>query len=261
MHPAVAAVQPLVFAHRGGAGLAPENTLPAFDRGLALGADGIELDVQLSRDGVAVVHHDERLDRTTDASGPIGALTAAELARVNACARFTRAGRAWAGEAAGVPTLREVLRRYPAARFIIEIKGASRALAAAVVAEVRAAGVIDRACVGGFSSRALRVVRRLDPALATSAGRGEVRLALYASWVGLSASRRRYVAFQVPERAGAMRVVSPAFVERAHRADLAVQVWTVDTQEDVRRLLAWGVDAIITDRPDVAVPVVRETLS
>jgi Glycerophosphoryl diester phosphodiesterase family len=129
VHPAVSGVRPLIFAHRGGAGVAPENTIPAFDRGLALGADGLELDVHLSRDGVAVVHHDFLLDRTTDATGPIAAKDVAELTRVNACAGFVRAGRSWDGGPACVPTLREVLARYRDTKLIVELKGSSRALA------------------------------------------------------------------------------------------------------------------------------------
>src|ERR1700693_4729077 len=96
--------RPLVFAHRGGAALAPENTLAAFDRGMELGADGLELDVHLSRDGVVVVHHDRTLDRTTTLRGPIAERVADELAAVN------------------VPTLAGVLARYPLARVIIEMK-------------------------------------------------------------------------------------------------------------------------------------------
>src|SRR6476660_8670716 len=103
MHPAVYSDRPLIFAHRGGAGLAPENTIPAFDNGLALGADGLELDVHLSRDGAVVVHHDRLLDRTTDASGLIAAKDVAELSRVNACAGFVRQGRLWSGGPACVP--------------------------------------------------------------------------------------------------------------------------------------------------------------
>src|SRR6266436_2106751 len=82
VHPFFESPRPLVFAHRGGAGLAPENTCAAFDRGLALGADGLELDVRLSRDGVVVVHHDRTLDRTTRLRGLVADRTASELARV-----------------------------------------------------------------------------------------------------------------------------------------------------------------------------------
>jgi glycerophosphoryl diester phosphodiesterase len=240
VHPALAASRPLVFAHRGGGKIAPENTIAAFDRGLAAGADGLELDVRLSRDGVVVVHHDPLLDRTTRASGPIGQRTAAELAELD------------------VPTLRDVLARYPRTRMIIELKESSARLARGVVQDVRRAGAEGYVCLGSFSGAALRAARAAAPELATSAGRFEVRMALYRSWIRLPAGRTPYQAFQVPETSGSTRVVSPTFIALAHRAGLAVQVWTVDAPDDIRRLLDWGVDGIISDRPDVAVDVVRE---
>src|SRR5438477_10860314 len=87
-HPFFETSRPIVFAHRGGSGLAPENTLAAFDNGLALGADGVELDVHLSRDGRVVVHHDRLLDRTTNLQGPVASRTADELARADAAWQF-----------------------------------------------------------------------------------------------------------------------------------------------------------------------------
>jgi len=258
-HSAVAAAGPLVFAHRGGSALAPENTIPAFDRGLALGADGLELDVHLSRDGIAVVHHDARLDRTTDATGPLVERTAAELAVVDAGYHFTVDGaHPWRGRGIGIPALRDVLRRYREARIIVEMKDDDEALARAVVADVRAADAAGWVCLGSFGRRVLRAARTIEPALATSAAREEVRWALYRSWIGLAPRRLPNQAFQVPERAGMTRVVSPRFVRAAHAAGAVVQVWTVDRPDDMRRLLDWGADAIITDRPDVAVPVVKE---
>ncbi len=239
MHPALASSRPLVFGHRGGSKLGPENTIPAFDRGLAAGADGFELDVHLSRDGLVVVHHDRLLDRTTRASGPVRERTAAELAAFD------------------VPTLREVLERYPRARIIIELKEPGADLARGVIDEVRRAAAMARVCLGSFSWLALRAARALDPDVATSAARLEARLALYKSWINLSPGRVPYQAFQVPETNGNTRVVSPRFVRLAHKAGVVVQVWTVDDPDDIRRLLDWGVDGIISDRPDIAVEVVR----
>jgi len=243
MHPALASTRPLVFAHRGGSKLAPENTMAAFDRGLAEGADGLELDVHLSRDGVVVVHHDRLLDRTTTATGPLSDRTAVELASLN------------------VPALRDVLERHSRTRVIIELKESSAALARAVIEEVRRANAIDRVCLGSFSVRALRAARAFEPRVATSGGSLEVRIALYLSWVNLSPGRPPYQAFQVPETSGNTRVISPRFIRLAHKAGLAVQVWTVDEPDDMRRLLTWGVDGIITDRPDIAVRVVRDFVS
>jgi glycerophosphoryl diester phosphodiesterase len=255
--PAVSANRPLVYAHRGGSALAPENTLAAFDHAIALGVDGLELDVHLSRDGVVVVHHDALLDRTTDATGPIAEHTAAELARVDAGHRFAQDGQfPFRGRGCRVPTLRDVLGRYRECRVIVELKQDTAELARAVVDEVTRASAVDRVCLGSFGLRTLRAARAYDPRIATSAAREEVRLALYQSWIGWSPSPRAYQAFQVPERSGSTVVVSPRFVRAAHRADIVVQVWTVDDADDMRRLLSWGVDAIISDRPDVARSIV-----
>ena len=253
MHPAIALGRPLVFAHRGGSALAPENSIPAFDRGLAEGADGLELDVHLSRDGIVVVHHDRCLDRTTGAPGPIALRTAAELAALDVTKGFGRTG-----EHAGVPTLREVLRRYPVVPLIVDLKDESLALVRAAIDEIRDADAIGRVCLGSFGWRALRAARAYEPRIPTGAARADVRMALCCAWVNLPALRPAYRAFQVPEARGRTRIVSPHFVKLAHRAGLAVQVWTVDRAEDIRRLLEWGVDGIISDRPDVAVAVVRE---
>jgi glycerophosphoryl diester phosphodiesterase len=130
-------------------------------------------------------------------------------------------------------------------------------MARSVVAAVRAARAVERVCLGAFGSRVLQAARALEPAIATSASREEVRWALYRSWVGWPAPRSAYQGFQVPERAGRTRVVSPEFVARAREGGLGVQVWTIDTAEDAARLLSWGVDALITDRPDILVPIVR----
>ncbi len=238
-HPFFASDSPRVFAHRGGAALAAENTIAAFDNGLALGADGLELDVRLSRDGVVVVHHDARLERTTTLRGAVADRDAGELAR------------------AGVPALADVLRRYAGVPIIVELKLNTPELAAAVVRAVREAGAVERVCAGSFGLRVLHAVRALDPAIATSAAREEVRWALYRSWCRWPVARTGYAGYQVPEWSGRTRVVSPRFVHDAHRAGLSVQVWTVDRAEDARRLIGWGVDALITDRPDVIVPIVR----
>lgn len=240
VHTFFASPRPLVFAHRGGAALAPENTLVAFEQAVSLGADGIELDVRASKDGRVVVHHDETLDRTTRLRGPVNRVLADELA------------------GADVPELSAVLRACRDVRVIVEIKVNEPEFGRLVVEELRKADAIERTCVGGFRGTVLRAVRNLEASLATSAAREEVRLALYRSWVRWPVMRPSYAGYQVPERSGTTRVVSKQFISDAHRAGLGVQVWTVNEEADARRLLDWGVDALITDRPDLMVPLVRD---
>jgi glycerophosphoryl diester phosphodiesterase len=249
-----------VFAHRGGAALAPENTIAAFDRAAALGVHGIELDVRLSRDGVVVVHHDATLERTTNLRGLVEQHSVAELARADAGFNFQAdAGRPYRGVGVTIPTLEAVLRRYPNLPVIVELKVNHPEMAASVLAAVRRADAADRVCIGAFGLRVLRAVRGQAPMMATSAAREEVRWALYRSWVRWPCKRVAYNGYQVPEVAGRTRVVSPRFVDEAHRAGLPVQVWTVDTPDQANRLLRWNVDALITDRPDVILPLVGAT--
>jgi glycerophosphoryl diester phosphodiesterase len=280
-HPFFDAHRPKVFAHRGGSALAPENTMAAFDCGLALGADGLELDVHLSRDGVVVVHHDRRLERTTNLRGPLADFTAGELARADAGYHFTpvrpahgseerladgtgvESGGAasrlhpFRGQGAGIPTLAAVVARYRDVPIIVELKVNAVELARRVVEVLRKADAIERTCLGSFGWRALREARRIEPRLATSAAREEVRWALYRSKWRWPVSRVAYQGYQVPEWSGGTQVVSGRFVYDAHRVGLGVQVWTVDRAEDAHRLLDHGVDALITDRPDMIVPLVR----
>ena len=248
---------PLVFAHRGGCALGPENTMAAFDHGLAAGADGLELDVQLSSDGAVVVCHDETLERTTQGTGPVAARTAAELAEVDAGWRFADADGSYPfrGRGVGIPTLVEVLRRYPDIPIIVEMKVDSAAMGEAVAREVRAAGAARRVCAAGYGQRAVEAARAALPEMPTSAAHPEVRLAVYRSMAGLPIRTAPYQMYQVPEWAGVIPVATRRFIRHAHQARLAVQIWTVDEERDMARLLKWGVDGLITNRPDLAVRV------
>ena len=204
------------------------------------------------------MHHDATLDRTTDATGPVGARSAADLAGVDAGYRFALTADVfpYRGQGWGVPTLRQVLSRYPVP-LIIELKTpgpGARARPPSTKSARR--GRVERVAVGSFSYRALREIRRLEPRLATGAAREETRWALYRSWVRWPLRDPAYREFQVPERSGRTTIVTPRFIELAHDAGLPVKVWTVNERADIDRLLGWGVDAIISDRPDIAVSAV-----
>ena len=231
--------------------------MAAFEAGMASGADGLELDVQLSADGEVVVCHDETLDRTTNDSGPVGARTAAELAHVDAAWHFRdAAGQAsLRGQGIGIPRLLDVLHRFPGVPIIVEMKLDTAEMGRRLADVVRRCGAADRVCAAGYGPRSLAAAREAMPGMATSACHPEVRLALYRSWAGWPVRGVRYGGYQVPEHAGALRVVSRRFVRHAHAAGLKVQVWTVDDEADMTRLLGWGVDALISNRPDVAVRV------
>jgi glycerophosphoryl diester phosphodiesterase len=253
LSPLLSLVTPLVIAHRGGAGLAPENTLAAIDRAVELDV-AIECDVHLSRDGQPVVIHDATLDRTTDATGLVSALTADELARVDAGCRFRdrESGRSYEGPRVGVPTLAEVLDRSGQLPMVIEIKGRDPSVVPAVLDVIAAHGANRYFVIGGFDEGVLQAVRRHAPDLPTSAAGGEVRRALYRAWFGLSPVINGYRLFQVPPTHHGRRVLTRRFARAARRAGLPVHAWVIDDPAQMHTLIAWGVTGIITDRPDLA---------
>jgi len=257
-HPVLSLDVPRVFAHRGGSRLRPENTVLAFDHGLALGADGLEFDVRLSRDGVPMVHHDDTLDRTTDGTGPLSARTADDLEQLDAGHHFVGLdGTSYRGQGCRIPRLDAVLARHADVPCIIELKGSDPEVARRAVQVVRQAGALGRVCFGAFTDAVLREARAQGADVTTSAAKEEIRWFLYRTWVGLAPRVTAYRGFQVPEMSGMTRVVSPRFVRAAMRAGMPVQVWTVDEPHRMEKLLGWGVRGLITDRPDLAVPLVR----
>lgn len=254
--------RPLVLAHRGGADLAPENTLVAFQNAVDLGVDALELDVHTTADGTVVVIHDATVDRTTDGTGAVHGLTLAELRQLDAGYRFTPDdGQTFPlrGQGIVVPTLDEVLTAFPDMRVNIEIKQSEPAIEAAVKEIIDRTGAQDRVLVGSEYDDVLARFRALAPEIATSAAAGEARTFYLAQLLRVSAIYRPLAdAFQVPEYSGSTHVVTPSFVDAAHHHGVKVHVWTVNDAETMRRLLDIGVDGIITDRPDVALEVVNE---
>jgi len=229
----------------------------AFANGLAHGADGLEVDVHLSKDGIPVIIHDATVDRTTNGHGPVGSFTAAELARLDAGATFdAERGCPYRDCGHGVPTLESVLAAWPTTRVIIEMKFGTAPLAAAVVDVVRRHAAVSRVCLGSFQQVALDAARALAPEIVTGASHIEARWTLWRSWVRWPFKcDAPYSAYQVPVRFGRLSVATPAFVRQAHRNGCLVQVWVVDAEDEAQRLLDWGVDGLITDRPDITVPL------
>lgn len=248
----------VVIAHRGGSALRPENTLPAFDHAVSLGVDGLECDVQLSRDGEVVVIHDPTLERTTDGRGAVADCTAGELGRIDAGAQFG-ADRGWPyrGQGIGIPTLRVFLRRYRDLPLVVEVKGDQPEVADRALALIKEAGAEDRVLVASFSDTVLRHVRRVAPHMPTSASRPEVRSALIRSRFWLKPRLTGYSVLQVPLRFRGRQVLTRKYVRAAGRAGVPVHSWIVDHPEDLQTIIDWGVTGLISDRPDLAVEAAR----
>ena len=222
---------PIPFAHRGGAGESPENTLAAFQRAIDLGYRYLETDVHVTRDGRLMAFHDEDLARTCGVAARIGDLTYEEISRLRVDGREP------------IPTLEEIVTSWPDARINIDCK--SDDAVAPLERFLARESIRERVCIGSFSDRRLDHLRAaFGSSLCTSMGPREV-----AAFRLRSGSRIRANAAQVPISTGPVRLVTRRFVERCHDAGLHVHVWTIDDATTMTHLLDLGVDGIMTDQP------------
>jgi glycerophosphoryl diester phosphodiesterase len=235
----LAASTPLGFAHRGGAGIGGENTVAAFARAVDLGYQYLEMDIQATADGVAVVLHDDTLSRVFGHPGRIGDLRWADLRSLRVAG------------AAAIPRLDEVLGAWPRVRLNLDAK--SDHVVAPMITAVRRLGAERRVLLASCSDARLAGIRRLvGPGVATSMGvRAVARLVLAARLGGRLRLPPGVVAAQVPLRSGPVPVVTRRFVRHCHAIGLQVHVWTIDEAAEMHRLLDLGVDGIMTDRLEV----------
>ncbi len=234
----------LNIAHRGASGVAPANTIAAFEKAAELGADGVELDAHLCADGVPVVIHDFFLQSTTNGTGPVAAQPLAALAELDAGSWFDPS---FAGER--IPTLAQVFESVGQRLLInVELKSQSRedrGLERAVIDLVERYKMSDRVLISSFDPYALRRVRSLAPHLPL----GLLYSPLPSSWLGrVRAWRMRTLHPDTINPHWAL--LRPATIRRAHARGRRVVTWTVDQVEVMRRLCLWKVDGIITNHPD-----------
>lgn len=246
------APEPWVIAHQGGRGLWPENTLYAFTRAIALGVDALEMDLRPTSDGEIVVMHDATVDRTTNGTGRVDTMTLAEIRKLDAGYRFESDGEfPHRGHGLTVPTLEEVLTAFPDSRMTLEMKEFTPEQAVAFCRTLEEHSATTRTLVASFGHDPMSAFRDACPAVATSATLRE-GLALYQlNRMGIaSLYRSPAVALQIPETFGERRVVEPRLLDLAAAYNVKVEVWTVNQEDDMKRLLDMGVQGIITDYPD-----------
>jgi glycerophosphoryl diester phosphodiesterase len=237
-----------VIGHRGNRAHAPEDTLPSFAQAAAIGVDALEMDLHLSRDGVPVVIHDPTLDRTTDATGPVAARTAAELAKVDAGARFSKDdGRTtpYRGQRIGVPTLEEVLATHRDLPMILEIKALEAARP--VLALLERMNATRRVLIGSFIDAALAPFVAAGIPIAGAPG---VLARLYLpALLGLRRSPLPFQAMCIPRFYNGLPVPVGRFARLMRTAGGPTHVWTVNDRAEARMLWNAGVTGIITDDP------------
>ena len=237
-----------VWAHRGASAYAPENTLPAFELAIKMGAQGIELDVHESADGHLMVIHDETVDRTSDGHGRVVDQTLADLKRLD----FSNGKEGYAG--VRIPTLPEVYELLkPTGLFInVEIKcdvviywGIWEKL----IALEREMGMQGRIFYSSFNHYVLPKIRELDPDAKIGLLYGEALIDpwVYAGYVKADALHPHYLA----------ALYGPGMIEGCKKHGVAVHTWTVDDPAAICKLAEAGVEAVITNKPDVALAAVQ----
>jgi len=240
----------MVIAHRGFSGAAPENTLAAFQKGIEIGSDMIELDVHLSRDGEIVVIHDETLERTTNGKGMVADQTLQDLKRLDAGSSF---GPAFAGEK--IPILREVLDLAKGRVLVnIEIKNPTHQrysiteLAEKTLREVEKAGMIDKIIFSSFNPASLEWIGKKEP-------RAQTAFLFHRPWNSLRdiPGSQEYSVLNLRNIH-----LTREKVAELKKAGKRVNVYTVNPEEEIRKFVDWGVDGIITNYPDRLIKVLQK---
>lgn len=238
----------LAFAHRGGAGNWPENTMPAFQGAVDLGYRYIETDVHATRDGVLLAFHDDQLDRVTDQVGVIAEMDFAEVARARV------------DGIEPIPRLEDLLLAWPELRINIDPKRDNAV--EPLIRVLRDFGAVERVCVTSFSGARIVAAREaLGPRLCTGLGPKDTARLRFSSWSGPLAFLWGGFAggcAQIPVEQYGIRLVDRTLVDRAHAMGVQVHVWTIDDPAEMNRLADLGVDGLMTDQPAVLKQVLQD---
>jgi len=250
--------RPMVIAHQGGDGLRPGNTLVAFQNAVDLGVDVLEMDVNQTRDGALVLIHDTTVERTTDGRGAVADLTLAEIKALDAAYHWPYHGeeRPYRGRGVHVPTLDEVIARFPRQRYNIELKPDAAAPARALCAALDRLGAARRVLVASFHATAMEAFREACPTVPTSAHAGETRWFYLQYRLGVwRLARPGAPALQVPQTSAGFDLTTAGFIDAAASRGLHLDFWTINDPADMRVLVERGAGGIITDRPDLLLEV------
>ncbi|MGE5251661.1 MAG: glycerophosphodiester phosphodiesterase, partial [Bacteroidota bacterium] len=243
---------PHVIAHQGGDGLWPGDTMYAFEHAVALGADVLEMDAHITRDGEIVLMHDEKVDRTTDGAGLVEDLTLAQLRELDAAYKWSPDGGQtfpFRGQGIQVPALRELFEKFPQMHYVIEIKLTRNPIDKPLCELIRGQDMQDRVMVASFHDEAMSRFRATCPEVATSASRREVTSFVLLGKVFLSGLLSpRFNSLQVPYETSesyGIPVMTPRFIRESHAKNVRVEPWTVNDADLMKQYLDWGVDGLI----------------
>lgn len=259
------AERPLVIAHQGGDGVWPGDTMYAFEKSVGIGADVLEMDAHITKDGHIVLMHDETVDDTTDGTGLIEEMTLDELKQLDAAYDWSNDGGQtfpYRGQGIQVPTLVELFEKFPQMRYVIEIKLTENPIDKPLCDLIHQYKMQGRVLIGSFHDEAMLKFRATCPDVATSASRGEVtRIVLFGKVFLSGFVNPAYQTLQPPfdpKESMNIPIMTKRFIREAHAKNIAVEPWTVNDPILMEEYIEWGVDGIITDRPDLMVEILNK---
>jgi glycerophosphoryl diester phosphodiesterase len=257
--------RPLVIAHQGGDGLWPGNTMYAFENAVDLGVDVLEMDAHITKDGHIVLMHDEEVNRTTDGIGLVEDMTLDALKQLDGAYKWSNdEGKTFPYRRKGiqVPTLEEVFLKFSQMRYVIEIKLTKIPIAKPLCDLLRKHEMQDKVMIASFHDQAMQNFRETCPEVATSASRTEVRNFVILGKAFLSGFvAPQYQSIQPPydpKESMNIPIMTKRFIQEAHAKNIKVEPWTVDDPKLMKQYIEWGVDGIMTDRPDLMIEVLEE---
>ena len=231
----------------------------AYEHAVELGVDVLEMDIHITNDNKLILMHDETVDRTTNGSGEIESMTLDELKKLDA-------GYDWSpdegttfpfrGQGIQVTTLEEVFQAFPEMRMTIEIKKSNKSMIQPFCAMIREYNMQDKVLVASFYDDKMKEFRTECPEVATSSAKNEttVFVLLTKPFLG-SLYSPKFISLQVPEKSSGITIMTKSFVRAAHERNLTIEPWTINDAETMQKFIDWGVDGIITDRPDIMIEV------
>ncbi|MBU5467177.1 glycerophosphodiester phosphodiesterase [Virgibacillus sp. MSJ-26] len=259
--------RPLVIAHQGGKDLAPSSTLEAFQNAKDIGADVIEFDIHMTKDGHLVAIHDDTVDRTTDGEGRVNDLTLEEIQSLDAGANFQdlNGNHSFRKQGVIIPSLEEIFEHIPDMRWNIEIKTTNDPELYQTISEklwktIQHYGLEGDALIVSFDQEIIDLVEDVSGGQALIAGsRAEVTKFVIFHKLFLNGLYRPQVdALQIPTEEGPINLEDKKLIRGAEKAGVDIHYWTINEENSMEKLIDLGAHGILTDRPDILIDLLNE---
>ncbi|WP_191559782.1 glycerophosphodiester phosphodiesterase [Metabacillus idriensis] len=255
--------RPLIIAHQGGDGMAPGNTLAAFSLSEKLGVDMLEMDVHLSKDEEVVVIHDATVDRTTNGTGEVKDMTLAQLKQLDAGFQFVGpdGSRPYRNKGVTIPTMDEIFTAFPGYPMTIELKTDEPLLADKMADLIKKHNMTDNVIIASFHDEALNYfIEATDGQVPVSSPSNATRNFVLSHKLFLDRliPMNKYTVVQIPMQASGLNLTTGRIIKSLHDRNIAVQYWTINDEDSVRRLVEIGADGIMTDHPNIVKKVLDQ---